>query len=201
MATKLKVRITRPINELSPRVQAWIAKYNIKFDRYGYADAPRSNENDLYGESNNYHVPLDPQVWVYQTLDNKYYFTTGKAPIHERRRMVTHPLIVVVKDGNDVYIGRREVIRGQEVATLHEEVLYSGPVECLPPHLTFYEALHTQVVLEELRMKEDPDYFARVLKKRHFRRRRLTGRGNSNGRRKRFSRKRKPWLIRKGKSQ
>jgi len=169
MATKLKVRILKPAEELNPAVQAWISKYNIKFDRYGYGDAPRTDERDLYGAINAYHVPMDPDVRVYQTLDHKHYYTTGKNPIHERRRMVVHPLIIVERQGNDIIIARREIIRGQEIATLHEETLYSGPIEGLPPSLQLYDSLHTRTLLEELRMELDPEYRQKVLESRRRR--------------------------------
>lgn len=165
---KIMIKLAKPLEECSATVQQYINTHNTKFDKYGYASAPEVEPGDhLYREDagspinmpggtvadfKTFYVPNDPDVLVYYTTDNGFFYTEGLT--HTRKKIIHFPTLKVSVRDNNIRILKRYIIRGTEVVDLVNEVLYDGPLSTLPERFRELEQAHYQAVRERMEEKE-----------------------------------------------
>ena len=159
--TKIKVCIRRDLlkdkSQLSEKVRGWIEAHEIKFDRKGYADAPKVPNGGLYADGASYYVPYDPDVRVYQTLDQRHFYNgkDGRKAYPETHRLVVYPLKTVHIEAERITINKHFVVRGADIAQLVHEVVFDGNITNLPRSLRNLADTHIKNLRDTMRRKNE----------------------------------------------
>jgi hypothetical protein len=151
-------------------LRIWATNRGLAVDKQGGFKPPKLNENNNLGvlvESGNsgkfYQVPSLFAYYLYFTLDNSIYVTSGRNPRRVRSRVHRGPLIKVQMDDNGrIHIVHYEIVRGSEVAQIVDRIIFSGPVSELPDSLRIYESIYVSEMLKAQRHKSE-----RTTKRKH----------------------------------